>query len=334
MNSRASVALTRLNQNQLRKVPLARVQHPGLRVTIYQNHLYRSLGIVRAREGETEKKIVEELKKGGLTPEKAREVLRAWQDEVGHELTPEDLRRILVGQSQKALTLVLFSTALDTAAAYGSFVAGGYLGLASSDYGTAAVIGQAVAYLLAGYYVTGALFDVFKLVTVAIASIQFNVNSAAFLTAVESISKSGLNVADKAQEAVNSVKVIQAMQKMVDLLQKEDQNATATESIDMLSDLGAYLTLSKAETSFGFEPADFGISEKEAADIATIFSKFDLNDDGVISREEFKKLCAQYSPEIDTDAEIDTAIKLIDTNKDGTIDLAEFVRWWQGKFSN
>jgi hypothetical protein len=281
-----------------------------------------------------EKRIADQLLDSGLSPDKAREILKSWQEEVGHELTPEDLRKILVGQSQKALALVIFSTLLDVGAAYGAFAAGGFLGLASEDYGLAAIVGQAIAYLLAGYYVTGAVFDAFKIVTVVIASLQFNVNSAAFLGAVESISKSGLNIADKATEAVNSVKVAQAMKKIVELLQDEYQKSSVTASIDMLSDLGAYLTLAKAESMQNFDASEFGLTEKEAGEIASIFARFDLNDDGVISRDEFKKICAQFSPEIQSDAEISAALSIIDTNKDGTIDLKEFVRWWQGKFSN
>ncbi|KAI8113161.1 hypothetical protein M9435_003166 [Picochlorum sp. BPE23] len=291
---------------------------------------------IQSGEGATEKdqeKLKEQLESSGLTPEKAREILKTWQDDVGHRITPEDLRKILVGQSKKALALVLFSTVLDMGAAYGAFVAGGYLGLASEDYGIAAVIGQAIAYLLAGYYVSGALFDVFKLITVTIAGIQFNLNSAAFLNAVEGIAKtnSGFNVADKAQDAVNSVKIIQAMNKMVELLKKEEEQMAS--SNDMLTDLGAYLALSKAENAFGFDAEKYGLTEKEAADIAGIFSKYDLNDDGVISRDEFRKLCADFSPEIESAAEVDAAIRLIDTNKDGSIDLSEFIRWWQRKFS-
>lgn len=302
-----------------------------------QGLLSRSKYVLRSTNGKTneqEKRIADELQKSGLTPEKAREIIKSWQDEVGHELSPEDLRKILVGQSQKALALVIFSTLLDAGAAYGAFAAGGFLGLASEDYGVAAIIGQAIAYLLAGYYVTGAVFDIFKIVTVTVASYQFNVNSAAFLHAVDSISKSGLNIADKATEAVNSVKVAQAMKKIVELLRIEGEKTSPNESMDMLSDLGAYLTLAKAESMQDFDAAEFGLSEKEAGDIAAIFSRFDLNDDGVISRDEFKRLCAEYSPEIQSETEISAALSIIDTNKDGTIDLKEFVRWWQGKFSS
>lgn len=309
-----------------------RLQTP-VRRSPYRNT--RNIKLYRSGNGQTndqEKRIAEELQKSGLTPSRAKEIMESWQDEVGHELTPEDLRKILVGQSQKALALVIFSTVLDAGAAYGAFAAGGFLGLASEDYGVAAIVGQAIAYLLAGYYLTGVIFDAFKIVTVAIASIQFNVNSAAFLNAVESISKSGLNIADKANEAVNSVKVAQAMKKIVALMQEEEE-MSSTRSVDMLSDLGAYLTLAKAESMQNFDASEFGLTEKEAGDIASIFSRFDLNDDGVINRDEFKKLCAEYSPEIQSDEDISYALTMIDTNADGTIDLQEFVRWWQGKFS-
>lgn len=53
----------------------------------------------------------------------------------------------------------------------------------------------------------------------------------------------------------------------------------------------------------------------------------------MISKDEFKKLCAEFSPEIQTDAEVDTALSVIDTNKDGSIDFNEFVRYWLGKIN-
>lgn len=284
------------------------------------------------KEEKLSSEIQEQLAKVGLTPEKAEEVLEAWRDDVGHEVSSEDLRKILVGSSSRAIILVLINTLLDSGAAYGSFVAGGYLGLASQDFGWPAVVGQAVAYILAGYYVTGAVFDFFKLGAVLVAAVSFNVNSAAFLAAVEGIAKGGkgLKVTDKALDAVNTVKVIQAMNSMVSLLQK-DGATSADQSFDMLTDLGAYLTLDRASKLYGFDAASFGLSDKEAADIAVIFSKYDLNDDGIIGKDEFRKLCDKYSPEIQTDAELEAALALIDTNKDGSIDFNEFVRYWQGK---
>lgn len=239
--------------------------------------------IVRARSSDEKSndtlstEVKEQLLKSGLTPDKAKEILDAWQEEVGHELTPEDMRKILVGRSTKTLVLVLFSALLDLGAAYGSFVAGSYMDIAAKEYGWIAIVGQAVAFILAGYYVTGALFDFFKLGAIAFATVSFNVNSAAFLYAVEGIASSsrGLNIADKALDAVNTVKVFQALNKMVNLLQQEGASAAA--STDMLSDLGAYLTLDKAIRVYGFDAASYGLTDKEAAEIAQIFDKYDLS---------------------------------------------------------
>jgi len=249
-------------------------QHPKWNAGFKANRISR---ISAKKPDDASEEIKSQLEKSGLTPEMAKELLKTWQIEVGHELTPEDLRKILVGQSTKALVLVIFSTLLDSGAAYGAFVAGNYLGIASADYGWPAVIGQAVAYILAGYYVTGALFDFFKLGAVAFAALSFNVTSSSFLSAIDGIARSdsGLNVADKALDAANSLKVFQAMDKMVKLLRKDGKSGA--ESVDMLADLGAYLTLDKAERQFGFESSSFGLTEAEAASIAVIFSKYDLS---------------------------------------------------------
>jgi len=54
------------------------------------------------------------------------------------------------------------------------------------------------------------------------------------------------------------------------------------------------------------------------------------DDDGVLNEDEFRKVCAKFAPDVlNSDAEIKAALALIDTNKDGTIDFNEFVRWWQ-----
>jgi hypothetical protein len=58
----------------------------------------------------------------------------------------------------------------------------------------------------------------------------------------------------------------------------------------MLRDLGAYLTLEKAQRSYGFDAAKAGLTEAKAAEIAVVFSRYDSNDDGVLSLDEFKRL--------------------------------------------
>ena len=224
--------------------------------------------------------IEKSLKETGLDQKTAKAVLKGWSESVGHEITPEDLRKILVGQSTKAIILVLINTLFDAGAAYGAFVAGNFLGLATEQYGTPALIGQAIAYVLAGYYVTGAVFDLFKLGAVSVARFNFSVNSGAFLEAVEDIAGAGtgLDIADKAIEAVNSVKVLKALNTMADLLKESEKGpAPVAASAQMLADLGAYLTLSKAQKLYGFEAGQFGLDDEEAAEIAVIFGKYDLS---------------------------------------------------------
>jgi Ca2+-binding EF-hand superfamily protein len=310
---------------------------PPRRLRRVSVHASANLGEEAKRKKDLVDKIEKSLKETGLNPQSAKQILDNWQNEVGREvLSPEDLRRILVGQSTRALGLVLVNTLLDCGAAYGAFTAGSFLGVASEQYGTAAIIGQAIAYLLAGYYATGAVFDFFKLGAVLVARYNFSVNAGAFLEAIEDIAGggTGLDIADKATQAVNSVKILNALNKMADLLKNQStsngstSSAATDKSADILTDLGAFLTLQRAQTTYGFNAAEFGITDEEAATIAVIFGKFDVNDDGVLSEDEFRKLCSQYAPELNTAEEVKAALQTIDTNKDGSIQFAEFVRFW------
>jgi hypothetical protein len=149
------------------------------------------------------------------------------------------------------------------------------LGAAEGRFGLPAVIFQGIAYLLAGYYASGAVFDFFKLGSLAVAAVSFNVNAPAFLEAVEDIAgaKSGLATLDKAVAAANSVKVFQALSKISSLL-KESGGGSGT---DMLADLGAYLTLDRAQKNLGFDAKAFGLSAAQAAEVAVVFGKYDLS---------------------------------------------------------
>ena len=60
-------------------------------------------------------------------------------------------------------------------------------------------------------------------------------------------------------------------------------------SYDSLQNLSVYLTLQKAEQS-GFKAADYGLDGEEAAKIAAVFSKYDENDDFVLSTYEMNQL--------------------------------------------
>ena len=56
--------------------------------------------------------------------------------------------------------------------------------------------------------------------------------------------------------------------------QEQAQQAVGTGST--LVNLSAYLTLDRAREKFGFDPANYNLSDNEAGQIATIFSRFDL----------------------------------------------------------
>lgn len=68
------------------------------------------------------------------------------------------------------------------------------------------------------------------------------------------------------------------------LLQKEKAEAST------LTNLSALLTLSKAKEAYGFKPEKYNLTEKDAAEIAAIFSKYDLNDDMRLEELELRRL--------------------------------------------
>lgn len=57
-----------------------------------------------------------------------------------------------------------------------------------------------------------------------------------------------------------------------------------------LANLSALLTLQRAEEVYGFQPDKFGLTEAEAADIAGVFARFDVNEDGQLEQSELRNL--------------------------------------------
>ena len=58
---------------------------------------------------------------------------------------------------------------------------------------------------------------------------------------------------------------------------------------DSLRNLSVYLTLQKAEQA-GFKASDYGLDDEKSAVIAAVFSKYDTNDDFVLSTYEVNQL--------------------------------------------
>jgi Ca2+-binding EF-hand superfamily protein len=57
------------------------------------------------------------------------------------------------------------------------------------------------------------------------------------------------------------------------------------------------------------------------------FNKYDADNSGAIDKEELAALSKELGHEL-TEEELDTALKDLDLNGDGVIDLKEFSRWW------
>lgn len=58
---------------------------------------------------------------------------------------------------------------------------------------------------------------------------------------------------------------------------------------DTLRNLTVFLTLQKAEEK-GFSPEKYGLTPDQAADLAGVFAKYDLNDDMVLEPSEVRQL--------------------------------------------
>ncbi|KFM23111.1 Calmodulin-4 [Auxenochlorella protothecoides] len=279
---------------------------------------------------EQTEKTKEGLKKQGMDPKTANKVLKAWREAVGKDIEPGDLRKLLTQQAGKASLFVVFQILLDLAAAYGSFVAGSYLSAAASPGGIAGFFTfllQAGAFFVTGYYLSGAVFDAFKLGVLLYSSLQFQTNSAAYLAALQEIAgdqSTGLATVDKAREAVNSVKVLGALKEIQGLLKPG-----RLEDLRSPGGASAYITLDRA-SKYGFDAKKYGISEEELSRVASVFARYDTNDDGVLSVDEFRGLCSRYGSTLSQE-EVKAALDLLDTNKDGRIQFGEFVDWWVEK---
>jgi hypothetical protein len=103
-------------------------------------------------QAETAKKASEieaTLLKSGMDRAAARSVLKSWQEAVGHELTPDDLRKLVLGSSGRAVAAAAVSTLLDAGAAVGAAYTGAALG--AGVPGLPGAIGQSLAFLVCGW---------------------------------------------------------------------------------------------------------------------------------------------------------------------------------------
>ncbi|KAJ9504817.1 hypothetical protein QJQ45_030433, partial [Haematococcus lacustris] len=160
-------------------------------------------------------------------------------------------------------------------------------------------------------------------------SYKYGTNSAQLLEAVQSLAgpSTGVSVVDKAQRVVNVLKVVGVLEAVQALLADEFKDPPKADS---LRNLGAYLVLAQAKESVGFSPSDFGLSEREAGNIAYAFALYDTNQNFKLEPAELGALCSSLGKDLDAD-EAKEAVRLLDANNSGFIEFNEFVAWWVKK---
>lgn len=274
----------------------------------------------KAKEGRYSR-MVEELAKTGMTPAKAKDTLRIWA-ELGAK-DPEQLKQLLVKRSMAPLTALAAQSVLDFVACGGGF----YIGRISSqaDFPGAILI-SLVGYFFACYYFLQAAFQITALTSLSMAARRYSTDAAVLLEAVRQLAgpASGLSVVDSATLVVNTLKVIQTLEKIGEQLQDITAGASS------LANLSAYLTLQRAEEMYGFQPDKYGLSEAQAADIAGVFSRYDTNEDGRLEQSELRQLCSQLGSDI-SEAEAKEAVRILDSGSTGYIQFGDFVDWYMGR---
>ena len=184
------------------------------------------------------------------------------------------------------------------------------------------------------------------------AAASYGANAGAVLDAVREVAgrPSGASAIDKAAAAVNTLRVVAALNEIAELLKQEvasgkgSNEALASSgsssaslpplllfssSVSTLKNLSAVLTLQKAEEK-GFDPAALGLSRAEAAELAAAFARFDANDDMVLQPSELEALCRSEGFEL-SQAEVAEAARLLDKNGDGLVSFPEFADWYVNK---
>ena len=204
---------------------------------------------------------------------------------------------------------------------------------------------QALSFFVTGYFVVGVLSDFFVLGALSFAAASYGANAGAVLDAVREVAgrPSGASAIDKASAAVNTLRVVAALNEIAELLKQEvasgrgsssssstsSASSSAPSSVSTLKTLSAILTLQKAEEK-GFDPASLGLSRDEAAELAAAFARFDANDDMVLQPSELEALCSSEGFEL-SQGEVAEAARLLDKNGDGLVSFPEFADWYVNK---
>uniref|UniRef100_A0A7S1GD85 EF-hand domain-containing protein n=1 Tax=Bicosoecida sp. CB-2014 TaxID=1486930 RepID=A0A7S1GD85_9STRA len=80
-----------------------------------------------------------------------------------------------------------------------------------------------------------------------------------------------------------------------------------------------------AVEDFSDEDDDFDLLKQAVTDS---FNKYDADNSGAIDAKEFKNLMEDIGEELE-DAELEAALKKMDKDGSGKIELDEFIKWWE-----
>eukprot|EP00200_Dunaliella_tertiolecta_P003572 CAMPEP_0202346052 /NCGR_PEP_ID=MMETSP1126-20121109/5011_1 /ASSEMBLY_ACC=CAM_ASM_000457 /TAXON_ID=3047 /ORGANISM="Dunaliella tertiolecta, Strain CCMP1320" /LENGTH=339 /DNA_ID=CAMNT_0048937411 /DNA_START=139 /DNA_END=1155 /DNA_ORIENTATION=- len=266
--------------------------------------------------------LKEELKGMGMTKGKANEILRAWSS-VGVR-DASQLRKLLVQKSIAPIPSLSLQALFDATASFGGFYVAN---MAKGAEGFPFRIGAEIIGDFFGiYYFVQVLAEISVISALFYTSFKYGTSAVELLAAVQQMAgpKSPLSVAEKAAQAVNIFKVIQALEAVADVLREKYGDPPTDNS---LRNLGAYLTLTQARDDLGFKPEDYGLNFREASNIAYAFAVYDVNQNFKLETSELGALCESLGKKLEG-SEVDEALKMLDTDKNGYVDFKEFVSWW------
>jgi hypothetical protein len=322
--------------------------------------------------------MLAQLRATGLNQEKARRLLKAWAK--AGAMDPEQLKQLLARRSVAPARALALQAALDLGAGIFGFFTGSTIGQASEFPGQ--IFLQLACYFGAMWYSISAVAGGSALAQVVLAARRYSASADVLLAAVRQIA-GPQGVAAAAAEAassspapgalaanvalaVSTAKVVAALDAIAEQLKAMDPAGSSSSSSppppgadspaaiprSTLVSLAAYLTVKDAQDR-GFVAADFGLSEKEATDIAAVFALYDSNENFVLEREELGRMVEQLGRGdlLRSDAEIDEAMRLMSATSAGGgagarqpppgpqpllagprgVTFPQFVAWWTGK---
>lgn len=124
------------------------------------------------------------------------------------------------------------------------------------------------------------------------------------------------NPLDGVRRVFGAMNASSSLDGMMRALQRGSDGGLGPRGGDSASSLRAFFLLSDAEAA-GFQPEAFGMTEREAAQVAQAFDLVDLNSDGAIDSGELRALMGRLRAEPVEEAEAREALSAIDANKDG-----------------